>query len=307
MWYNCVNKYPCDAQTSRGLTNALGGALMTDIIPQPKHNRISGVYEILNTVNGHRYIGSSCNIQNRWREHKRDLNNSCHHSPYLQRSWTCHGGDCFTFSVLECCEKEHLIEREQFYIDNLNPIYNTLPQAGSRLGAIVTEETRIKFRKRMSGKGNVMYGKHHTVISIQQMSDSKKGTPAWNKGRKGLYSASDETRRKISESQKGRTAWNKGIKTGKPAWNTGLSVGWNKGKKGLQVSHNKGKHLSDETKRKLSEAHTGLKLSEEHKAKISQSLIGNKRTLGCVPTEEARRNMSEAQKRVWMEKRANQR
>ncbi|HOJ02092.1 MAG TPA: NUMOD3 domain-containing DNA-binding protein [Anaerolineaceae bacterium] len=38
--------------------------------------RLSGVYEIVNTVNGHRYIGSSANISKRWNEHKRKISAS---------------------------------------------------------------------------------------------------------------------------------------------------------------------------------------------------------------------------------------
>ena len=33
----------------------------------------SGIYEIVNLSNGHKYIGSAVNIPNRWREHKYQL------------------------------------------------------------------------------------------------------------------------------------------------------------------------------------------------------------------------------------------
>ena len=70
--------------------------------------------------------------------------------------------------------------------------------------------------------------------------------------------------------------------------------------------HNKGKHLSDETRRKLSEANKGKKLSEEHRRKLSEA---NK---GKHHTEEWRRKSGEAHKgmtwklidgkRVWLSK-----
>jgi len=48
--------------------------------------------------------------------------------------------------------------------------------------------------------------------------------------------------------------------------------------------------LSEETKAKISEAHTGKKLTEEHKQKLSEALKGRK------PTESTKKKMSEAQK-----------
>ena len=83
------------------------------------------------------------------------------------------------------------------------------------------------------------------------------------------------------------------IANGGDGGNLGLPI-WNKGKKGLQTSWCKGKHLSDETKkkiseskkgkkrgphseewiRKLSEAHKGKKFSEEHKRKLSEAHKG---------------------------------
>lgn len=54
-------------------------------------------------------------------------------------------------------------------------------------------------------------------------------------------------------------------------------------------------NLSDETKKKLSEAQKGKKLSEEHKKKISESHIGNTYGLGRKFSEESKRKISEAQ------------
>ena len=40
----------------------------------------------------------------------------------------------FRLEILEYCELEILIEREQYYIETLNPEYNILKQAGSLTG-----------------------------------------------------------------------------------------------------------------------------------------------------------------------------
>lgn len=82
-----------------------------------------GIYEIVNVIDGKRYVGSSTNIDRRWRCHKKDLRNSRHHSAYLQRAWVKHGESVFSFCVIENCEKASLIEREQHYFDALRPEY----------------------------------------------------------------------------------------------------------------------------------------------------------------------------------------
>ena len=67
--------------------------------------------------------------------------------------------------------------------------------------------------------------------------------------------------------------------------------------KGRQ-SPNKGKTSSEDTKRKLSEAKKGRKQSEETKRKISEAHKGK------IESEETRRKISEARKAYW-EKRKN--
>ena len=60
---------------------------------------------------------------------------------------------------------------------------------------------------------------------------------------------------------------------------------------------NKGKHLSEETRRKMSESLKGRTLSEEHRRKLSESLRGeNHPFFGKHHTEESRRKMSESRK-----------
>ena len=49
---------------------------------------------------------------------------------------------------------------------------------------------------------------------------------------------------------------------------------------------------SQETKRKLSVAHTGKILSDNHRANLSKALIGNKRLLGYKHSDEAKKKMS---------------
>lgn len=58
-----------------------------------KIEKISGVYQIVNELNGHRYIGSSKNIQHRILTHRSSLRRNNHHSIYLQNAFNKYGDD----------------------------------------------------------------------------------------------------------------------------------------------------------------------------------------------------------------------
>lgn len=52
---------------------------------------MSGVYQIYNTVNGKRYIGSSIHIEQRFKEHLRNLRANKHVNAHLQSAWNKYG------------------------------------------------------------------------------------------------------------------------------------------------------------------------------------------------------------------------
>jgi group I intron endonuclease len=87
-------------------------------------SRTPGIYLLENTVNGKKYVGSSSNIYNRCRSHKSSLRNNKHHNTHLQASFNKHGIDNFEFHVIEECEQGNKIEREQYWIDLVEPEYN---------------------------------------------------------------------------------------------------------------------------------------------------------------------------------------
>jgi len=94
----------------------------------------SGIYQFLCTSNNDRYIGSSVNIEERWKRHLKDLRGNKHHSKYMQRSFNKYGIQSIQISVLEICEPDMLLTREQYYIDTLSPKFNTCKVAGSPKG-----------------------------------------------------------------------------------------------------------------------------------------------------------------------------
>lgn len=89
-----------------------------------------GIYSIVRTSNGDRYVGSSSSIHKRLAQHYSALRNGRHKNIHLQRAWLLYGEEAFDFEVLEETGLSDLIEREQFYISQPQSVYNMAPIAG---------------------------------------------------------------------------------------------------------------------------------------------------------------------------------
>jgi len=135
-------------------------------------SRASGVYQLCNMQNNKIYVGSAVNLHWRSTHHFNALNRGDHCSRHLQLSFNKYGAEYFTFSVLEYCEKERLIEREQFYIDLLKPEYNTLPIAGSCLGVKRSDETRARMSASLKGRVISQEAREKTRITLTGRKDS---------------------------------------------------------------------------------------------------------------------------------------
>lgn len=86
-------------------------------------NMTSGVYKITNTITGDFYIGSSCNIKQRWATHKSISAQKRQPNVKLYKAMAEFGLDNFKFEVLE--ETADLHNREQYWIEQLKPSYNS--------------------------------------------------------------------------------------------------------------------------------------------------------------------------------------
>lgn len=82
------------------------------------------IYQIVNTQNNKRYIGSSCDFKKRKNQHLKMLKNKTHHNNHLQNAWNKYKECSFKFEVLEECNLEQQFIREQYYLDNFKPEYN---------------------------------------------------------------------------------------------------------------------------------------------------------------------------------------
>ena len=104
---------------------------------------MSGIYKILNKSNNKCYIGSTINFNDRRNLHFSKLKRGKHHSIILQRAYDKYGIDNFEFIILEECENDNLLEREQWYFDNYHPEYNIAKIAGNTLGVISTRRKAV--------------------------------------------------------------------------------------------------------------------------------------------------------------------
>lgn len=118
----------------------------------------SGCYEILNTVNGKRYIGQSQNMKKRWTAHRWHLRRGAHHALPLQRAWDKYGEAAFKFLPILTCQKSMLTFYEQQLLDKAKPEYNLCPIAEATRGSKRSPEACAAISKRMQGN-TILKGK----------------------------------------------------------------------------------------------------------------------------------------------------
>lgn len=215
-----------------------------------------GIYKIENRLNGKVYVGSSVDIERRWKTHRRALRGGCHYNPYLQHSWDKHGEDAFVLTVLEEVETDTLLATEQRCINEYlgRNCYNIARSATS-----------------------VMLGRTHTKETCRKLSDARKRRVTSEETRckmrtimmgnkRGLgYRHTDEARRKMSAASKGHVV----------SEETRAKIG---------AAHIGNKYA------------LGHKHTKETLRKMSAVQTGNKNALGCTRSPETRRRVSEAKK-----------
>lgn len=87
-------------------------------------NQLSGIYRILNKINGNCYIGSSLNVEKRYKHHLSTLRHNSSRYSILQKAFNKYGEDNFEFQVILCCKPEYRLYYEQQLIRELNSQYN---------------------------------------------------------------------------------------------------------------------------------------------------------------------------------------
>lgn len=115
----------------------------------------SGIYCICNIKNNKRYIGSSKNIWQRLQCHRSYLRKNTHFNDHLQKAWNKHKEISFVSIVLEYCEIFDLEKREQFYIDNLTPEYNSVIDIKRPIVSDYSREKMSRTKKMLFANGTL--------------------------------------------------------------------------------------------------------------------------------------------------------
>jgi len=182
---------------------------------------ISGIYEIRNEINGHRYIGSSVNMQKRFNEHKCTLSKNISHCYGIQNAWNKYGEQSFKFTPLIICDENMLLFYEQKLLDT-NPRYNIgkcaeVPRRGMKLsneqieamrnrllGGELSDNHKMKISKTLTGRRLSEENKKNISLALMGNKNAFGYKHSKEEKDKLRYPRSDETKRKMSAATVGR-------------------------------------------------------------------------------------------------------
>lgn len=139
-----------------------------------------GIYLI--QIGPHFYVGSSKNLHRRTYVHKSHLGKDIHKNKKMQNSFNKYSELCIT--ILEYCAPENLIEREQHYIDEIQPWLNLSKIAGR---IEMNEEVCAKISKSKIGNKHAL-GAIRSKETRARMSEAGKGKPKARSTRRILVS-----------------------------------------------------------------------------------------------------------------------
>lgn len=225
--------------------------------------KIAGIYKIVSPTNKV-YIGQSWNIIARWSQHRREPRQKM----AVIRSLHKYGHESHSFEVLHILPNDAtqkiLDQYEQIYMDAFSGCGITM----------------------LNMKEAGAYGKM-SIEARKKMSIANTGRSAWNKGKSGVYIASQETREKIAKIHKGRITTQS--TKDKMAAKARLRRHTDESKRKMsefrrgRPNGKKGTHLTEEQKAKMHKWEVGHRHSEEVKAKISAN--HSKHNKGKSPSE----------------------
>lgn len=125
-----------------------------------KENRNkSGIYKWTNKINGKCYVGSSVKLNRRLSDYYsidrfkriRTKGHSLINSAILKYKIL-----NFSLDIIEYCEPNVILKKEQYYINLLNPEYNICKVAGLTLGRKLSKEARINISIKAKDANNPM-------------------------------------------------------------------------------------------------------------------------------------------------------
>ena len=218
--------------------------------------RITGIYKIYSAIHPDKfYVGSALDIQRRMTVHKSELKHRNHPNNKLQNYFNKHGVVNFSYDVIERCTSKNLLEREQYYIDALNPYFNIVKVVKSpMLGLKHTEEAKIKIGKASLGRRGAL-GYKYSKEAIERIRKNS------------MRPCKEETKRKIGLANKGRRMDAKYVEQ-----NRQNRIEYYKTHKSIRI----GVPVTEDVKEKIRKSHLGKVMSEETKRKMSFTHTGKR-------------------------------
>lgn len=218
---------------------------------------MQGIY-FIKDKKGRVYVGSSVDIDKRFQRHFRDLEHGNHHNLFLQRAYNKHGKEYFEIGLLEeVTDQSKLFDREQYYIDTVGT-YNMAPACGGDLISNHPNKDEIIARTKATLRRKYRNGE------IKAVSKYGEDNPNWRGGISNPVCpicGSPMTQRHNATCAKCRD------RTGEhnPFYN---------------------KHHSEDTKRKISESHMGIKPANTRKVIVDgvvyDSMTDAGKAIGCA-------------------------
>jgi group I intron endonuclease len=110
------------------------------------NNKKAGVYRWVNNKTNNTYIGSSINLSNRFRLYYNYdiISDKNKNKSMINEALVKHGYSKFSLEILEYCDSNIVLEREQYYLDLLSSEYNILKIAGNLSRFKYSEEFILK-------------------------------------------------------------------------------------------------------------------------------------------------------------------
>ena len=158
----------------------------------------TGVYCLVNKINGNIYIGSSVNLALRMMNYLNTtfLKNRKNNNMPIIQALLKYGQENFAVLIVEYVDIENLSVRETYYITHLLPYYNVLKQGYSSIGykhteatkqmlselaknRIHSDKTKALISRALVGVNNPFYNKNHSIESKLRMIEAKSAYPVY--------------------------------------------------------------------------------------------------------------------------------
>jgi group I intron endonuclease len=197
---NCINYYSTNTEnkSAKFVPIIIYNNAETDklrILADSKQK--AGIYMWKHIESGKVYIGSAVDLSRRLTQYFSIKYLQKNKTMHICNALASHGYLAFSLTICEYIDISNLskkeankliLEKEQFYLDNLKPDYNINLIAGSRLGALHSEDSiarmseiqrnidRTAMNNPMYGKigdNHPRFGKSHTIDSRTKISETK--------------------------------------------------------------------------------------------------------------------------------------